>query len=95
MIFEFNILFNVIKTHLAGLSAIIDAGLIVYVIYLKREIGKCVSKKDLESLKEYISKLFLHEIKGIKEVHENFREAINQRISDLQITLLNEINRRV
>jgi hypothetical protein len=92
MLFEFNILLVLIKKHLADLSMAIDAGLIVYTVYLKRELNKKTSKEDLMALKEHISQLLLHELKSTKEQTIISTDAINQRITDLQITLLTEIN---
>jgi hypothetical protein len=93
MVFEYNIVLNLIKTHLAEFSAFIDAGLIAYVLYLKRELSRKAAIEDLEVIKKYISDLFKHEIKNMRGATQNSIAAIDGRFEEVgrRITDLNNV----
>lgn len=100
MVFEFNIIYNLIKTHLAGLSALIDTIIICYLIWakkektrLKEELNRKASKEDLEVIKKYISDLFKHEIKNMRGATQTSIAAIDSRFEEVgnRITDLNNV----
>lgn len=88
---EINLLANFLRDYATGLNILIDAGLIGYVIYLKKEINKRITKDDLEQIQNNLIEQFKSEVKHIKDQNTISITAINQRIDDLKSTLLAEL----
>jgi len=107
MIFEFNILYNLFKTHyFAEFAIAFDIGCILFIRTLfeknkklQNELRLKATHDDLIVLKKYITDLFKHEVKNMQavnklsldSVHEKIN-AINDRITDLYNIVLIQVN---